>query len=81
VIFTVEKKWIYCPTCEDWVIPGRKNFQHMYHELLCFMIFLTFGLGFFVYLILKYSKKKNICPNCQSVLDLSQAKTREEIKG
>ncbi|MFX1503540.1 MAG: LITAF-like zinc ribbon domain-containing protein [Promethearchaeota archaeon] len=62
---------VYCPTCEEIVELRRKNFSHQYHELLCFMVLLTLGLGFFIYYILKYSKKPNTCPNCESVFDLS----------
>jgi hypothetical protein len=61
---------VYCPTCEEIVELRRKNFSHQYHELLCFMVLLTLGLGFFIYYILKYSKKPNTCPNCESVFDL-----------
>ncbi|MFX1378461.1 MAG: LITAF-like zinc ribbon domain-containing protein [Promethearchaeota archaeon] len=61
---------VYCPTCERVVSLRRKNFNHVYHEVLCFMVILTLGLGFIVYLILKYSKKPNTCPNCESVFDL-----------
>ena len=61
---------VYCPTCEREVVLRRKNFDHVYHEVLCFMVFLTLGLGFIIYFILKYSKKPNTCPNCESVFDL-----------
>ncbi|MFX0004640.1 MAG: hypothetical protein ACFE9C_15325 [Candidatus Hodarchaeota archaeon] len=61
---------VYCPTCEMVVALRRKNFDHVYHEVLCFMVILTLGLGFIVYFILKYSKKPNTCPNCESVFDL-----------
>ncbi|MFW9882462.1 MAG: LITAF-like zinc ribbon domain-containing protein [Candidatus Thorarchaeota archaeon] len=61
---------VYCPTCEEIVELRRANFQHRYHELLCFMVILTLGLGFIIYFVLKYSKKPNTCPNCESVFDL-----------
>jgi hypothetical protein len=61
---------VYCPTCEKEVVLRRKNFDHVYHEVLCFMVILTLGLGFIIYFILKYSKKPNTCPNCESVFDL-----------
>ncbi|MFX0106042.1 MAG: LITAF-like zinc ribbon domain-containing protein [Candidatus Hodarchaeota archaeon] len=61
---------VYCPTCEREVVLRRKNFDHVYHEVLCFMVILTLGLGFIIYFILKYSKKPNTCPNCESVFDL-----------
>jgi len=64
------KTSIYCPVCEKEVILRRKNFDHIYHEVLCFLVILTLGIGFFVYLILKYSKKPNTCPNCESIFDL-----------
>lgn len=62
---------VYCPTCEKEVELGRKNFDHQYHEILCFLVILTLGLGFIIYFILKYSKKPNTCPNCESVFDLN----------
>jgi hypothetical protein len=61
---------VYCSTCEENVELRRKNFDHAYHELLCFLVLGTAGLGFFIYLILKYSKKKNRCPNCETIYDL-----------
>jgi len=61
---------VYCPTCETVVTLRRKNFDHVYHEVLCFMVILTLGLGFIIYFILKYSKKPNTCPNCESVFDI-----------
>jgi len=62
---------VYCPTCERMVELRRKNFEHIYHEILCFSVLLTCGLGFFLYLILKYSKKKDRCPNCETKFDLN----------
>ncbi|MHA1197462.1 MAG: LITAF-like zinc ribbon domain-containing protein [Promethearchaeota archaeon] len=64
------KTVVYCPVCEREVVLTRKNFDHIYHEILCFMVILTCGLGFFVYLALKYSKKKDRCPNCETQFDL-----------
>ncbi|MHA2289954.1 MAG: LITAF-like zinc ribbon domain-containing protein, partial [Promethearchaeota archaeon] len=64
------KKTVYCPTCEQEVVLRRKNFEHIYHEVLCFLVILTVGMGFFLYLILKYSKKKDRCPNCEMQFDL-----------
>ncbi|MFX0038984.1 MAG: LITAF-like zinc ribbon domain-containing protein [Promethearchaeota archaeon] len=61
---------VYCPTCEMVVTLRRKNFDHVYHEILCFLVILTLGMGFIIYLILRYSKKPNTCPNCESVFDL-----------
>ncbi len=66
---------VYCPTCEKIVTLRRKNFDHAYHEILCFMVILTFGLGFLIYYILKYSKKPNTCPNCESEFDLNNLST------
>ncbi|MFX1273979.1 MAG: hypothetical protein ACFFBP_02250 [Promethearchaeota archaeon] len=61
------KRIVYCETCEANVILRRKQFEHKYHEILCILITFTFGLG---YILLKLSKKKNSCPNCQSFFDL-----------
>ncbi|MFX1380777.1 MAG: LITAF-like zinc ribbon domain-containing protein [Promethearchaeota archaeon] len=66
---------VYCPTCEEIVTLRRKNFDHVYHEVLCFMVILTLGLGFIIYIILKYAKKPNTCPNCESVFDLKNLPT------
>jgi len=68
---------VYCPTCEEIVTLRRKNFDHVYHEILCFMVILTLGLGFIIYFILKYSKKPNTCPNCESVFDLNNLPTQK----
>ncbi|MBY9015790.1 MAG: LITAF-like zinc ribbon domain-containing protein [Candidatus Lokiarchaeota archaeon] len=62
---------VFCPTCEQNVVLRRKNFEHIYHEILCFSVILTAGLGFILYLILKYSKKKDRCPNCEAKFDLN----------
>ncbi|MFX1456312.1 MAG: LITAF-like zinc ribbon domain-containing protein [Promethearchaeota archaeon] len=64
------KRKVFCPTCEREVILRRKNFEHQYHELLCFMVILTMGLGFIIYYLLKISKKPNTCPNCETEFDL-----------
>jgi len=61
---------VFCPTCEREVVLKRKDFKHMYHEILCFMVVLTLGLGFFILLILKYRKKPNTCPSCEAEFDL-----------
>ena len=61
---------VYCPTCEKEVELRRKTFDHQYHEILCFLVILTLGLGFIIYFVLKYSKKPNTCPNCESIFDL-----------
>ena len=60
-------KKVYCETCEREVVLRRKNFSHMYHEVLCILTIATLGIG---YLILRFMKKKNTCPNCQSEFDL-----------
>ena len=39
---------VYCPVCEADVELRRKNFEHIYHEVLCFLVTLTAGIGFFV---------------------------------
>jgi len=67
---------VYCPTCEKIVVLRRKNFDHVYHEVLCFMVILTLGLGFLIYYILKYAKKPNTCPNCESIFDLNNLSTK-----
>lgn len=69
-MFLLGSHVVYCPTCEEDVELRRKNFEHIYHEVLCFLVTLTAGLGFFVYLIIKYSKTKNRCPNCETQFDL-----------
>jgi putative Mn2+ efflux pump MntP len=61
------KRIIYCETCEREVELRRKNFDQKYHEILCFLIILTLGIG---YLILKFAKKKNTCPHCETTFDL-----------
>ncbi|MFX1280772.1 MAG: LITAF-like zinc ribbon domain-containing protein [Promethearchaeota archaeon] len=68
------KRTAYCPVCEKEVVLRRKTFDHIYHEVLLFMVILTIGLGFIVYFILKYSKKPNTCPNCESIFDLKTLK-------
>ena len=70
---------VYCPTCEQEIVLRRKNFAHQYHELLCFMVILTLGLGFLIYIILKYSKKPNTCPNCESVFDLNNLPSKTTL--
>ncbi len=69
---------VYCPTCEREVNLRRKNFDPVYHEVLCFMVILTLGLGFLVFFILKYSKKPNTCPNCESVFDLKKISPKKD---
>ena len=59
---------VFCPTCEKEVLLQRKNFEHKYHEILCFLMIT--GVGFLIYLILKYAKKKDRCPNCDTKFDL-----------
>ena len=60
-------KKVYCETCERVVVLRRKNFDHMYHEVLCFLTIATLGIG---YLILRFMKKKNTCPHCETEFDL-----------
>lgn len=71
---------MFCPTCEREIELRRKNFDHIYHEVLCFMVLLTCGIGFFVYLLLKYSKKKDRCPTCETKFDLHNLQEIEIIK-
>lgn len=68
---------VFCETCGKHVILRRKPFEHKYHELLCILIIT--GVGFLMYLILKYSKKKDRCPNCETKFDIGNIKkvTRE----
>ncbi|MFX1256492.1 MAG: hypothetical protein ACFFAN_01430 [Promethearchaeota archaeon] len=68
VILIGKKIVVYCGTCGHYVELQRKKFDHIYHEVLCFLM-LT-GIGILVYLILKYCKKKNTCPNCETKFDL-----------
>ncbi len=74
------KKIVYCPTCEQKVILRRKNFDHIYHEILCFSVILTMGLGYILYLILKYSKPKDRCPNCEAQFDLDNLSDKEILE-
>ncbi|MEJ2248309.1 MAG: hypothetical protein P8Y97_01465 [Candidatus Lokiarchaeota archaeon] len=70
----------YCPTCERNVIVSRKNIQHKYHELLLFMIILTCGIGFFIYLLLRYRMPKKFCPHCERDLsDFSQVEDNRDL--
>ncbi|MFW9898341.1 MAG: hypothetical protein ACFFDO_03670 [Candidatus Thorarchaeota archaeon] len=63
------KRIIYCETCERFVELKRKSFNHRYHELLCIMFLTVFLIP--LYFFLKYSKKKNTCPNCETIFDLN----------
>ena len=74
------KNTVYCPTCEQEVVLRRKNFDHIYHEVLCFLVIMTVGIGFFIYLILKYSKKKDRCPNCDTQFDLQNLNDKEILE-
>jgi len=40
----------------------------MYHELLCIMVLTVVLIP--LYFILRLSKKKNSCPNCETEFDL-----------
>jgi len=77
VIIITGKNTVYCPVCQRKVVLRRKNFDHVYHEVLCFMVLLTCGLGFFIYLALKYSKKKDRCPSCETKFNLETIKPKE----
>ena len=44
------------------------------------MVILTCGLGIFIYLILKYSKKKDRCPNCDSQFDLENLPDKDILE-
>ncbi|MFX0011254.1 MAG: LITAF-like zinc ribbon domain-containing protein [Candidatus Hermodarchaeota archaeon] len=69
------KREVFCPVCEKTVILRRKNIDRLYHEVLCFSIFLTAGLAIFAYLIIKYCRKRNRCPNCETKFDLNNLPT------
>jgi len=73
------KRVVYCPTCEREVELARPVFNHKYHEILFFMVVLTLGLGFFVYLILKLLKKKNTCPHCETEFDLNYLQKKVDL--
>jgi hypothetical protein len=63
-----KKHYVYCETCERDVFLQRKNFDHMYHEVLIIFFIITLSIG---YWILRFRKKKNTCPNCESEFDLN----------
>lgn len=61
---------VYCHICDRNVEPTRKQIDQKYHEIWFFFVILTFGIGYIVYLIMKYRKKKNTCPYCEDKFDL-----------
>ncbi|MFX1571300.1 MAG: hypothetical protein ACFFB0_00985 [Promethearchaeota archaeon] len=63
------KKLVYCDVCEREIVLHRKNFDHIYHEVLCFMVLLTLGFGFIIYFILRLFQPW-VCPNCEKQFDL-----------
>ena len=71
------KRIAYCETCEREVELRRKNFNHKYHEILCLLIVSTISIGYF---ILKWSKKKNTCPYCETVFDVKNLNKKPEIE-
>jgi hypothetical protein len=71
------KRIVYCETCERNIVLRRKQFEHVYHEVLCLLTFMSFGLA---YVILKYMKKKDTCPNCQSKFDLKNLPPARELE-
>lgn len=71
------KQLVYCETCEENVVLRRKQFEHKYHEILCILIIMTLGIG---YVILKYRKKKNSCPNCQTRFDLNNLPAPRDLE-
>ena len=73
----ITKKKVYCETCEREVVLRRKNFDHMYHEVLCILTIATLGIGYF---ILRYIKKKNVCPHCETEFDLNNLPTHDPSK-
>ncbi len=70
-------KKIYCPVCDQEVTLRRKQFEHKYHEILCLTMIVTFGMS---YVILKYIKKKDTCPNCQTRYDLKSLPLSPTLK-
>jgi len=69
------KKKVWCETCEREVVLRKKNFDHMYHEVLCLLTMMTLGLG---YLILRLLKKANVCPHCETEFDLDNLPEKPE---
>ncbi|TFG01143.1 MAG: hypothetical protein EU541_00035 [Promethearchaeota archaeon] len=66
------KKHVWCPTCERYVKLKYKSMPHTYHELWAFFIFLTFGIGIIIYLLIRYHQPKNRCPHCERKFDLEK---------
>ncbi|MBN1214107.1 MAG: hypothetical protein JXA99_01570 [Candidatus Lokiarchaeota archaeon] len=64
-------KKVFCNTCERYVELKRKQIDQKYHELWFFFVFLTFGFGYLIFLIVKYRKRKNSCPYCEDIFDLN----------
>ena len=74
MILTVKvKRIIYCETCEREVELRRKDIEQKYNEIVCFLTLFTLGIG---YIILKYSRKKNTCPYCETKFDLKNLPTK-----
>ncbi len=71
------KRIVYCETCERNIVLRRKQFEHVYHEVLCLLTLMSFGLA---YVILKLLKKKDSCPNCQSKFDLDNLPPAREFE-
>ena len=71
------KRIVFCETCERNVELTRKNFDHKYHEILCLLIISTIGIGYF---LLKWSKKKNTCPYCETVFDIKNLPKEPKIE-
>jgi hypothetical protein len=71
------KRIVYCETCEKNIVLRRKQFEHIYHEILCLLTLVSFGMA---YLILKFIKKKNSCPNCQSIFDMKNLPKPRELE-
>jgi hypothetical protein len=61
------KRIIYCETCEREVELRRKDIAQKYNEIVCFLALFTLGIG---YIILKYTRKKDTCPYCETKFDL-----------
>ena len=68
------KRIVFCETCEREVELRRKDFEQKYNEIICFLTLFTLGLG---YVILKYIRKKDTCPFCETRFDLKKLKEVE----
>jgi thiosulfate reductase cytochrome b subunit len=68
----MKQRQVYCPTCDRYVELQKKSMPHVYHELWAFFIFLTFGIGYIIYFLIRKHQKRNTCPHCERTFDLSK---------